>query len=137
MKGQSGIEALMAVALIILLLIFSVVTYAKKRSEIDFTREHMEAQKICYEIKNTINQIFADGPGSNLVLNISNKLEGNDFNITVNAPDKIIAIEWDGNVFSCSITTQNVTNSTSSYIFNIGNGTRTIKNIEGVVTIET
>ncbi len=136
MKGQSGFEVLIAISLVLILLIFSIIAYVTKRGEVDFTREHIEAQTICFEIKNVINQIFSDGPGANLPLNVSSKLEDNDFNVTVNSPSRSISVEWKGNVFSCTMVVQNVTNSTFSKIFNIKSGTSTIKNVEGVVVIE-
>lgn len=135
MKAQSGLETFVAVSIIIVIVILSLITYLTKSPEVEFTKGYLAAQKICYDVKNIINQVSADGFGSAVKFSVPNNLENLDFNLTVNSTTKIITIEWDKNLYSCTMLTQNVTNSTH-LLFQLKKGEVVAKNIDGVVVIE-
>ncbi len=135
MKAQSGLETFIAVSIVIVILISSLVAYKIKNSEVEFTRVYFAAQNICFETKNIINQISVDGSGTAVKFSVPSMLENSDFNLTVNSTGKIIIVEWNSNLYSCTIITQNVTNS-SYPIFLINKGDNVVRNSNGVVIIE-
>lgn len=134
MKSQTGLETLLVISLVIVVLVFAFVSYISKGSEVDFTQKHLEAQKICFEIKNIINQVASDGFGSAVKFNLPKKLITSDYNASIDSNNKIVTILWDKNSFSCSFFTQNVTNSTHNQFFL--NKTSVAKNSDGVVVIK-
>ncbi len=135
MKSQSGFEVLIMSSIVIIILVFSVVSYVTKNSEVGFTRSYLSAQKICHETKSIINQISADGFGTAVKFTVPNQLEGSDFNLTVNSTNRIVAVEWNKNQYSCPLITQNATNSTH-YVFTIQKGDNIAKNSDGNVFIQ-
>ena len=135
MKGQAGIETLFGVSLLLIFLVFAFVTSVSKSSETQFAQTYLEAQKICYEIKNIINQISSYSFGAAVQVIIPNKIDSTDYNLTVDSNNKTLTIEWSNNLFSCTILTPNVTNNTHNK-FTIAKGTKTFKNSNGVVIIE-
>ena len=130
MKGQTGLETLFGVSLLIIFLVFAFSVSVSKNSESQFTKTYLEAQKVCYEIKNIINQVSSDGFGTAIQFTMPNKIDSFDYNLTVDSNNKVLTLEWNGNLFSCTLLTKDVTNG------HIQKGTIIFKNIDGVVKIE-
>lgn len=129
MKSQAGLETLFGVSLLVILLIFAFTFSLSKSSETRFANAYLEARKICDELRTTVNQVYANGFGFAASFNIPNKLALADYNLTIYATNKTITLEWDGNLFSCTLFTPSVTNGT------ISKGLKTFKNVNGVVLI--
>lgn len=137
MKGQAGIETLLVFGFLIFLLAFAIVSYINRSSDIQSTREYLEANKICYSLKNIINQLASDSFGSSVKFNVPNKLELSDYNLTLYPQNRILVINWKKYSITCSIFTQNVTNSTGGIYtsFIVSKGDRLANNTDGVVFI--
>lgn len=135
MKAQTGLETLFVAGIGIVILLLAFLSYVSKSSEVNFTRNFLDAQKTCYEIKNIVNQISTNGFGSATKFTIPKKIGLADYNLTIDSPNKTITIEWDGNLFSCTALTQNITNGTHGKFF-LKEGDRIAKNSDGVVVIQ-
>lgn len=129
MKGQTGLETLFGVSLLIIFLVFAFTVSVSKNSESQFTKTYLEAQKVCYEIKNIINQVSSDGFGTAIQFAIQNKIDSFDYNLTIDSDNKTLTLEWNGNLLSCTLLTKDVTNGP------IQKGTKIFRNIDGVVII--
>jgi len=129
MKGQAGIETVFGVSLLVIFLVFAFSISVSKSSESQFTKTYLGVQKVCYEIKNIINQVSSDGFGIATQFTIPNKIDSFDYNLTVDSNKKTLTLEWNGNLFSCTVLTKDVTNGP------IQKGTRIFRNIDGVVII--
>jgi len=116
MKAQVGIETLMIATILILLLVFSLISYVNRNNEISSVKEYLEAKKICRNVQNTINQLASNSYGASVKLTIPDKLETLNYSLSVYAQDKLILISWKNTSTSCSLLTQNVTNATG-YVF--------------------
>jgi len=135
MKSQTGLETLFVIGLVIVVLVFAVVSYISKGTEVDFAKRYLEAQKICFEIKNIINQVTSDGFGIAVKFNVPKKLVATDYNLSIDSESKTITISWDNNSFSCNFLTQNVTNSTHGKFF-LNKVDNVAKNSDGIVIIK-
>jgi len=137
MKSQAGIETLIVFGFLIFLLAFAIVSYINRSSDIQYTREYLEANKICYSLKSIINQLASDSFGSSVRFSIPSKLELSDYNLTVYPQSRVLLISWKKYSASCSIFTQNVTNSTGGIYssFMVSKGDRLANNTDGVVFI--
>lgn len=136
MKGQATFETIIAIGLLLIILVFSYTINSSKNSETKFTSTYLEAQKICYKIKNSINQVHSDGLGTVTRIDMPTKIDTSSYNITVNSTNQIVTINWENNSFSCVILTANVTNSTGHGSFSLNQSNKIIKNTDGVVIIE-
>jgi len=137
MKSQAGLETLMVFGILIFILAFAIVSYIDKSGDVQFTREYLEANKICYSLKSVINQLTSDSFGSAINFNIPNKLELSDYNLTVYPQARLLVTRWKKYSISCSIFTPNVTNSSGGIYssFTINSGNRLANNTDGVVVI--
>ncbi len=135
MKGQIGLETIFAVAAMIILFIFSFILYANRNSDVSFVNTFLEAERICRTTENTINQVASDGHGTSAQINIPSKLEGEDYNITIDSYNRRIFVKSGKNLFSCPIIIQNVTNSTHR-LFDVKKGLNLISNSDEIVIIQ-
>lgn len=133
-KGQLELEMLIAMAILTFFLVSFLVFYMVKEKDVFYLNNYLEARKICFDLKNTVENIFSGGNGTRINFTIPEKLNGQDYKIKVDSSAKIIRISWDDKVYSCFVSA-NVSNKTHVY-FEIPKGKNFGYNYEGSVLIE-
>lgn len=134
MRAQAGIEGMVLMALIAVVLAFTMLTFGLRSAEIDSLRVSMEAGKLCTLVKSSINGVWSGGEGSASEISLPERMFAADYAARVYAQDKKIVFSWKNSSSTCGILTANVTNSTSG-VFDLMPGTITIRNSGGVVTV--
>lgn len=133
-KGQVGIETLLIVGILFIILIASVAIYLNRSTSIANIEVYLSAKRICNELQTSVNEAASSYLGFRSTMNITSKLLGKSYNITVDGDNREILINWTTAALSCPLSFQNVTNGTSSF-FKILPGKIAIQNINGVVVI--
>ena len=122
------------VGILFIILTSSIVIYLNRSISIANTEIFLSAKKICNEMATSINQAASSNFGYRTTMNITDKLLGKNYTITVDANNREILFNWTSSSFICPISYQNVTNGTSSS-FKIKSGKIYIQNNNGVVVI--
>jgi len=130
MKAQIGIEFFFAVSIVLAILAFSYSVFVNQQEQTSWESDYLEAKKICTKISNSLDSALLAGDGFNQTISIPSYLNSKNYTIKIFSSQKLIEIEWDKNLFTCKIFSDNVWNSTSKD-FVLGKESRKISNIKG------
>jgi len=133
MKGQSGLEFLTGVS--ILLLIYIVIIGAYKNTLQENIVDDEGAKQLCYTVSSGVDSSNIGGDGFSIKIKLPNKINDKyNYNITI-LNSSLISVSWGKKLFACSIVNQNI----SQKVLHTG-GKIAFNNIKGfiyVTSIET
>ncbi len=135
LKAQAGTEFLVMFSIVILVFVGAVVLYAMNIREVDSLKNKLDAKRICVQASSAITSFASAGINSSFLLVLPEYLNYQNYTIWVNAPEHIIAVNYEISGIGCSIPISAIQNSTGANFFKI-NKTSTIKNVDGVLTFE-
>lgn len=136
MKGQLGVETLIVLSFLIFFLLVIIVFYADRSQDVAYLNNYLEARKICFDLKNAIEDVTTLGNGTIINFSLPQMLNNEViYEVRVDSSQNIGRILWENRTYTCPIVA-NVTNRTHLY-FNISKGWNSIYNYEGRVIIET
>jgi len=135
MKGQLGLETLITLSILAFFLLIILVFQAARTEDVDYANSYLEARKICFNLRNTADDVFSSGNGTRTNFTLPERLNNQkDYQITVDSSENIARLTWENKTYSCLILV-NVTNKTHLY-FEISKGENSAYNQEGSVVIE-
>ena len=103
-KAQISVEFIIAVLLLLSLFLFSLGLFGEKNKGFIYSREHYEAKLTADKIGNTINHVYAAGPGTETRLLLEKNV---DFNISISG--NAVAVWWKGRFADSALLTDNIT----------------------------
>ncbi len=134
MKGQSSIEMIIMVGIVLIFFGISFAWYINSNIDIIKSSEILKAKELCREVGDVINNVIATGMNTVDKFTLPSRLDSTNYNLTIFAPSRVVHVAVKGAGIYCSVLTTNVTNGTNS-IFELKPGNYKAKNMNGVVNI--
>ena len=107
-RGQSGIEFITGVALILLVFVVVVVMVIDKTAETSRVKTLIDSQRVAVSFRDNINMINEEGPGYYAYFTAPAMLHGGyDYELIVR--NNVLEIVWDDNAWSTKVIPTNVT----------------------------
>lgn len=126
-KGQTGIELMSGLGLLIIVFMFILILTIHKTSESSRIKTTIDAKRITESIKDNINMISQQGKGYYRYFSLPKQIKGG-YAYEVAASDNVVEVLWEDNAYTMTIIAHNLTIHCLSYnesqtnrIYNRGN----------------
>ena len=106
LKGQVGFEALIAVAILLIIFAFAFSVYINRQIEVSWSETFLDSKIECYKVSSLINRANFNGK------NFEERATFNTYKIHINGDLRSIEVSWDHSSTNCMFSTVNVTNAT-------------------------
>ena len=129
-KGQLTIELIIIsiVALIMMLFIFDI--FDEKIKNLNNKKLEFRAREIADKIAHGINSVHLAGNNAKLIISLPNKINNNDYNITIFPVAHLVEIKWLKYSYTVPIVTANINNTV------IKNKSLNLTNVNGKIYIQ-
>jgi hypothetical protein len=107
-RGQSGVELIFGVSVIILVFLIAVLIAIDKTAESSRVKTLLDAQRIAVSVKDNINMINEEGRGYYAYFSLPEQIQGGyDYDIVIK--NNVLEIVWEDNAWTTKLIPSNVT----------------------------
>ena len=110
MKSQMSLEFLAGVAIILFIYVVTISTFSNYMQK--DVLESESGKQVCYKMAMGIDSAVIGGNNFTLNLTLPNKVENKNYVLFTTPGSSYITVDWNDGLFSCTITTQNITATT-------------------------
>ncbi|MFH0861853.1 MAG: hypothetical protein V1875_02380 [Candidatus Altiarchaeota archaeon] len=107
-RGQSGIELIVGVALILVVFLIVVLMVMDKTAETSRVKSLIDAQRVGVSMRDNINMINDEGPGYYAYVSIPERIHGG-YEYDIIARNNVLEIVWEDNAWTTKVIPTNVT----------------------------
>jgi len=131
--GQTSLEFLFAVAMVLLVFVMSAVLFEQSQEDSAAITSYTQSQLVCQAVASRISNIAAGGNGAVSRFSLPLVAGGTNYVIFVSGSNRSVSVSYQGGGTGCHFATSNVSNGSSSSFY-IGNDTP-IRNVNGGVLV--
>lgn len=118
-RGQSSVEYIFAMALMLIILAISTFVYVSNSEEAGKLRDAMEANRLCVHVASSISAVASAPGNANRTLSLPPYLYGKNYTVYVSSPSSVVKVDYSTYGTGCSLLKMNVTNSTGAGLFEV------------------
>ncbi len=132
MKGQLGIETIIAFTILTFFLVMITAYYASQNKHISTTGNYLDAGNVCFDLKNAIDSVSVNNMTINYTL--PEMMGQRNYSAYVESGNRVVRIAWGESSYTCPIFST-VTNTTHDS-FEVGKGLNAFSNRNGLIIIQ-
>ena len=132
--GQSSIEFLYAVGMILVLFTIAALLFYLSGEDASALAAYVETQRACTEAAAQVEAVSSAGDGASATLRMPQGRAYDSFAFFFSSENRSLSVVYAGTPASCGLSTTDLKNASGAYAFNI-TGDSPIRNIGGGVVI--